>query len=88
MKPYIFGFCFMITKRKFFELGGFDESVTWFDDLAFSNKLHRGIRFAKLPVRIRVSVRRQKNVGRLSHTLTMLRLAFYRAIRKNYNGFY
>ena len=88
IKPYVPGFCFMVTKKKFFELGGFDESIPWFDDLAFSNKLPKNTAFAMLPVNIKVSVRRAEKVGRLRLCLVHLKLAFYRLLGKNYTGLY
>lgn len=88
IKLYIFGFCFMITKKKFFELGGFDESVAWFDDLAFSNKLPPKIKFAKLPVRVKVSVRRREKIGMKNFIITLLLLTVHRLLKKNYRGHY
>ncbi len=88
IRPYVPGFCFMVTKKKFFELKGFDESIPWFDDLAFSNKLPRNIRFAMLPVNIKVSVRRAEKIGRLRLCFVLLKLAFYRLLGKNYAGLY
>ena len=87
-RPYIPGFCFMARKSKFFELGGFDESVKWFDDLAFSNRLTRNVRLGVLPAKVIVSHRRAEKAGRLKLGIVNFKLAFYRLIGRNYDGTY
>lgn len=86
-KPYVSAMCFMMSKKKYIQLGGLDESL-WWDDLAFSNKLPRTIKFGMLPIRLYVSVRRAKKSGRFRQASTMLILAIHRIIGKNYKGFY
>lgn len=88
LRPYISGFCFMARRKKFLELGGFDESVKWFDDLAFSNKLSKNERLGVLSEKIMVSHRRAEKAGRLKLGLVNFTLAFYRLIGRNYNGTY
>lgn len=86
IRPFVPGFSFMVKKEILFKLGGFNESVRWFDDLAFSNMLTKKIRYDVLPVKIKVSVRRQKKIGRLKHCWIMLILLINSMLRRNYNG--
>lgn len=87
-KPAVPGFCFIITKRSFHELGGFDESIRWFDDLAFSNKLDGKINYDFLPIRVKLSTRRAEKIGWPRLAFIMSVLAIHRLLGKNYNGGY
>jgi len=88
IKPIVPGMFFIISKKNYFKFGGYDESITWFDDVAFSNSLPKNVKYDILPIRLNISVRRINKVGRFRFSWIMILLVIYRFLGKNYQGSY
>jgi len=81
--PFVPSFCFFIKKDFFNKVGGFDEKVPWFIDLAFSNALPNTTKYNLLPVQVLLSVRMAKRLGRFKQARILISISILRLIKKN-----
>ncbi len=73
--PDVFGACIFAHKRAFHLVGGFDETITFGEDLDFVKRVHkRGARFRMLGKPAFVSMRRFDKEGRVNLTSRYLAL--------------
>jgi glycosyltransferase involved in cell wall biosynthesis len=85
--PKAMGFCIFVTRRLFFRVGGFDETVRVGEDAEF---VKRAAKIRPLhwlsSVYISVSVRRFEKEGRLAHIKKGIKLSLHRAFKGEVRG--
>jgi len=81
--PFVPSFCFFTKKDFFFKVGGFNEKIPWFIDLAFSNALPNKTKFDILPIHIELSIRMGKRLGRVRQARILFLMALMRIIKKD-----
>jgi len=82
LDPKAFGFCIFVTRRLFFRVGGFDETIYVAEDNDFVKRasVHRTLRFLTSAY-IMVSIRRFEKEGRFAYMKKGIKLNLYRAFK-------
>jgi len=82
LDPKAFGFCIFVTRRLFFRVGGFDETIYVAEDNDFVKRasVYRTLRFLTSAY-IMVSIRRFEKEGRFAYMKKGIKLNMYRAFK-------
>jgi glycosyltransferase involved in cell wall biosynthesis len=82
LDPKAFGFCIFVTRRLFFRVNGFDETIYVAEDNDFVKRasIYRTLRFLT-SAHILVSVRRFEKEGRFAYMNKGIKLNLYRAFK-------